>query len=60
MMILTVSSLLWVAAIALAHTNLPGVIEPIVEECGFDRTVVCVNKYVRPINDLCVTDGMIC
>lgn len=32
---------------ALAQVQPDGVTRPVVEQCGFNGTVVCVNQYVR-------------
>lgn len=45
-MIFQASVLSLVLAQAYAQQQPPGVAQPIVEACGFNGSVVCVNRYV--------------
>jgi hypothetical protein len=44
----TVAALLFAAG-SLGQQQPPGVTQPIVEACGPDTSVVCVNRYVRAV-----------
>lgn len=40
-------SVTWLALSAIGQAQVPVINEPIVEDCGFNGLVACVNRYVR-------------